>query len=199
MNPIARMMKSYINMPLKKALPLLFICAILLVSITGCTSSTNTSSSKTATATVAKATPIAMSTPTATASFDPLLTKLIPTLKAEYGNDAVTQRAKGSNINYDAVYVNFESNGHMTTAEIRNEGSTDAASSSFETFSTCISGDVKDPGSVTHFGQQAATIALGHTPTTVNDVYCKGTGKLAGVDNEYIQYDQLLISTTFYV
>ncbi len=198
MNPIARMMKRYINMPLKKALPLLFICAILLVSITGCTSSTNTSSSKTATATVAKATPIATSTPTATASFDPLLTKLIPTLKAEYGNDAVTQRAKGSNSNFDAVYVNFESNGHGTTAEIRNEGSTDAASSSFKTFSTCIPGFVLDLGSVTHFGQQAATVALGYTPTTVNDVYCKGTGKWAGVDNEYIQYDQLLISTTFY-
>jgi len=37
MNPITRMMKSCINMPLKKALPLLFIFAILLVSVMGCT------------------------------------------------------------------------------------------------------------------------------------------------------------------
>jgi len=36
MNPITKMMKRYINMPLKKALPLLFIYAILLVSITVC-------------------------------------------------------------------------------------------------------------------------------------------------------------------
>lgn len=38
MNPITRMMKRYINLPLKKALPLLFVCVILLtcVGITGC-------------------------------------------------------------------------------------------------------------------------------------------------------------------
>jgi hypothetical protein len=42
MNPIARMMKRYIKTPLKYALPLLFIGALVLVSIRGCTSSTNT-------------------------------------------------------------------------------------------------------------------------------------------------------------
>ena len=42
MNPIARMMKRYINMPLKKALPLLFIGALVLVATTGCTTSTTT-------------------------------------------------------------------------------------------------------------------------------------------------------------
>ena len=40
MNPIVRMMKRYINMPLKYALPLLFIGALVLASTTGCTSST---------------------------------------------------------------------------------------------------------------------------------------------------------------
>jgi hypothetical protein len=39
MNPITRMMKRYIKMPLKYALPLLFIGALVLVSISGCTSS----------------------------------------------------------------------------------------------------------------------------------------------------------------
>ncbi|MFZ1021945.1 MAG: hypothetical protein WCE82_01905 [Halobacteriota archaeon] len=53
-----------------------------------------------------------------------------------------------------------------------------------------------DTGSNTHFGQQAATVALGHAPTTVNDAYLKGTGESAGVDNEYIQYDQFFIMTT---
>jgi hypothetical protein len=42
MNPIARMMKRYINMPLKKALPLLFIGALVLAATTGCTTNTTT-------------------------------------------------------------------------------------------------------------------------------------------------------------
>jgi archaellin len=46
MNLIARMMKRYIKTPLKYALPLLFIGALVLVSTTGCiTTTTNTSSS----------------------------------------------------------------------------------------------------------------------------------------------------------
>jgi hypothetical protein len=45
MNPIARMMKRYINMPLRKALPLLFICALLLVSVMGCTGRQETNKS----------------------------------------------------------------------------------------------------------------------------------------------------------
>ena len=40
MNLIVRMMKRYIKTPLKYALPLLFIGALVLVSISGCTSST---------------------------------------------------------------------------------------------------------------------------------------------------------------
>ena len=55
MNPIARMMKRYIKTPLKYALPLLFIGALVLVSMSGCTSSTNT----------------ATATPTAAASAGP--------------------------------------------------------------------------------------------------------------------------------
>ena len=134
-------------------------------------------------------------TPTVKTSFDPLLAKLVPTLKAEYGNNMVDQRAKGTNINFDAIYVTSEKNGKVTIAEIRNEGSIAAASNFFKT-SPCISSDIKTPGSVTHLGQQAATVALGHAPTTVNDVYCKGTGDYLGVDNEYIQYDQLIVITT---
>lgn len=38
-------MKRYINMPLRKALPLLFICAILLIGTTGCTTTTNKTTS----------------------------------------------------------------------------------------------------------------------------------------------------------
>ena len=45
MNPITRMMKRYINMPLKKALPLLFICSLVLVATMGCTTNTTTQNS----------------------------------------------------------------------------------------------------------------------------------------------------------
>ena len=45
MNPIAKMMKRYIKMPLKKALPLLFIGALVLVATTGCTQNTTTQNS----------------------------------------------------------------------------------------------------------------------------------------------------------
>lgn len=70
MNPIVRMMKSYIKMPLKKALPLLFISALVLCATTGCTSNT-ASPTPTAQATVvatatAKVTATAKATPTAT-------------------------------------------------------------------------------------------------------------------------------------
>jgi hypothetical protein len=56
MNPIVRTLKRYIKMPLKYALPLLFIGALVLVSTTGCTSETSTASvtpAATAKATVA--------------------------------------------------------------------------------------------------------------------------------------------------
>ncbi|MGB7901277.1 MAG: hypothetical protein WCG09_02365 [Halobacteriota archaeon] len=43
MNPIARMMKRYIKTPLRYALPLLFIGALVLVSMSGCVSSNTTS------------------------------------------------------------------------------------------------------------------------------------------------------------
>src|SRR5665647_821505 len=42
MTPIVRMMKRYIKMPLKYALPLLFISALVLISTTGCVSNTTT-------------------------------------------------------------------------------------------------------------------------------------------------------------
>ena len=37
------------------------------------------------------------------------------------------------------------------------------------------------------------TVALGHAPSAVNDVYVKGPGNNEGIDTEYIQYDSILI------
>ena len=189
--------------PITAMVVLLLVVASLLVS--GCTSSTSPTATPTVKATVAataiiKATaiPTATATPIDTASFDPLLAKMATALKAEYGSSAVSQRSKNSKLNKgndDAVLVAFESNGRTTTVSIVNEGSIDAASRMFKSHSTCLSHSILDIGSNTHFGQQAATVALGHAPTTVNDVYCKGTDTFSGADNEYLQYDQLYIST----
>ena len=53
MNPVARTMKQYIKTPLKYALPLLLIGALVLVSMSGCLSRTGTSAVSTATPTTA--------------------------------------------------------------------------------------------------------------------------------------------------
>ncbi len=79
MNPITRMMKRYIKMPLKYALPLLFIGSLVLVSISGCTSPTNsnqaagnTSQAASTTATITtSASASASATPSATPSNTP--------------------------------------------------------------------------------------------------------------------------------
>jgi hypothetical protein len=68
MNPIARMMKRYIKTPLKYALPLLFIGALVFVSISGCVSTPTTSPSPTAQQTQVTTTPTSQASPTAASS-----------------------------------------------------------------------------------------------------------------------------------
>jgi hypothetical protein len=91
MNPIAVMMKRYIKTPLKYALPLLFIGALVLVSISGCTSPATTSpspSASSATAQQAKVTPSPTSeasptpTPTAQPTTTPSATKVATEIDA---------------------------------------------------------------------------------------------------------------------
>jgi hypothetical protein len=66
MNSITRMMKWFIKTPLRYALPLLFIGANVLVTISGCVSPATTSPSPAASA--ATAAPVATATPAATAT-----------------------------------------------------------------------------------------------------------------------------------
>jgi hypothetical protein len=160
------MMKRYIKTPLKYALPLLFIRSLVLVSISGCTSSNNT--------TTATPTATASASSTNKAGFDPLLAKMEPTLKAEYGNKMVNRLPKNANQTSDELAVAIESNGTITTVNIRNDGTTDQASRDFKALSTPDSTDGLAPGSVIHFGLQAATVAFGHAPSAVNDAYLKG-------------------------
>ena len=65
MNAIVRMIKRYIKTPLKYALPLLFIGALVLVSISGCTSPATTSPSPTAQQAQVTAAPTSEASPTA--------------------------------------------------------------------------------------------------------------------------------------
>ena len=64
MNPISRMMKRYIKTPLRYALPLLFIGALVLVSISGCTSPSTTSPSTTAQQATVTPAPTSQAAPT---------------------------------------------------------------------------------------------------------------------------------------
>ena len=94
MNPIARIMKRYIKMPLKYALPLLFIGALVLASTTGCVSTpTDATPTPKVTPTVkASVATTAMPTATATAGFNPLLATLQSKLKSQYAANKMTTK-----------------------------------------------------------------------------------------------------------
>jgi len=190
-NPITRMMKRCIKTPLKYALPLLFIGSLALVSISGCTSST---SNPTATP---SATP---SVTTTTSSFDPLLVKLQTALNSEYGSTWLIGRMNASG-GANEIYMTPKANSStVTNVWFTNDGSIANASANFAAQADLSSGPnnstVLTPSLESHIGSDAATVALGHTPSTVNDAYFKGTGDWAGFDNEYIQYDQIFVYST---
>jgi hypothetical protein len=83
MNPIARIMKRYIKTPLKYALPLLFIGALVLVSISGCTSPTTSPSPS--------ASSVPTATPTATPTPSPSPSPAQPTTKSGPVGATLTQ------------------------------------------------------------------------------------------------------------
>jgi hypothetical protein len=96
MNPIIRMMKRYIKMPLKYALPLLFISALVLSATTGCTDSTSPTATPTATV-KATATPTVKATATPQASVttsNELRLSLFTTLMESEGYKSVTPFTK---------------------------------------------------------------------------------------------------------
>jgi hypothetical protein len=174
-------MKRYIKMPLKKALPLLFISALVLVSISGCTSSTNPT-----------ATPKAATTTSTVLGFTPLLQKMEPTLKTQFGSK-VSEGAK-----HDGIYVTWTTKkGWNATAGIDDRGTSEAASRAYNVLKTPDNTEKNDPSNVTGFGQAAATAALGHTPTVIHDVYLTGVGQWAGVNMEYLQYDQIFVQISY--
>ena len=142
------------------------------------------------------------STPTPTSSFDPILSKMEPMLKAEYTspNAIITiyesPKNAGQSVDELRFIMNYPANGTTIGAVISNEGAGQAAAGVNSLSASDISsGGVQ--GTPTSFGLQAATVALGHVPSTVNDVYVKGTGNNEGIDNEYIQYDSLFVQVMY--
>jgi hypothetical protein len=99
------------------------------------------------------------------------------------------------------IYMTPKANSStVTNVWFHNDGSVSNASTDFATQADPSSGPnnstVLTPSLESHIGSDAATVALGHTPSTVNDAYFKGTGDWVGFDNEYIQYDQISVYIT---
>jgi hypothetical protein len=183
------MIKRYKKTPHKYAVPLLCIGVLVLaVSISGCPNNTNSTP-----------TPTPSAAPTTKASFDPLLVKMEQTLKTQYPSAVGwKQSPKNENQTNDELLFLMTSNGKDIYVDIRNYSSTDEASGVFRSLSTPDSTNKLAPGCATYLGQQAATVALGHAPSTVQDVYLKGIGQWAGVDNEYIQFDHIVMLIDIY-
>jgi hypothetical protein len=172
----------------------LFLLGVVVVALGGggSNSSSTISTSPTAAPTAAAAAPSAASSATPPSSFDPVLAKMEPTLKAEYGAANVTQEAAA--IRVDVTYEN----GTNTLAVIDNRGASEASASvNFLSGQDISNGYVNSPGLTTNFGLQAATVALGHAPSEVKDIFVKGTGNNAGMNEEYIQYDSLYIDVYY--
>ena len=74
MNPIARMMKRFIKTPLRYALPLLFVGALVLVSISGCVSTPTASPSPTEQQATVAPSPSSQASPTAAPTATPAAT-----------------------------------------------------------------------------------------------------------------------------
>ena len=135
-------------------------------------------------------------------SFDPILTKMEPVLKAEYtspnANITITESPKNAGQSVDMLHfdVYYPANGTTIGATIDNRGASEASASVTSLSASDISGGGVQ-GTPTNFGLQAATVALGHAPSLVQDYYVKGAGMHEGTNSEYIQYDSLLIQVTY--
>jgi hypothetical protein len=206
MKSIARMMKRYVKTPLKYALPLLFIGALVLVSISGCTSTTNNTATNGGHDQLLSA--IAANIQSGESANNPTVTNwtVIPNEAPAYLWQAYQKDpnalpdipASVPRGNYSEVTMNeqwTDSNGVQRglVAFITNEISTANATADFK-YQTAIrgsNGTVSD-GHETAYARSEVAAALGHTPTTVNDLSWHYSGEPAA-QHEYIQYDNILI------
>jgi hypothetical protein len=102
------MMKRYINMPLKYALPLLFIGLLVLVSISGCIdNTTNTSPSPSASSATTTPSAAASAAPaqSSTNGHDPLLSAIAAQIQKDDSRNAPTIKNYSVVKNYTVGYV----------------------------------------------------------------------------------------------
>jgi hypothetical protein len=179
MNPITRMMKRYIKTPLKYALPLLFVGALVLVSISGCTTTNNT---PTATPTGAPSATAA----TNTATFDPALKKLETALKSEYPGVGITEYAADANHTADYLGISYTlPNGNTLTGTADN-GTVSYQTGRYQTLEKPITDETLDQANATAFGQSAVASVLGGGVTTQDtNLQTPGTPYFS---DEYILY-----------
>jgi hypothetical protein len=190
------MMKRYIKMPLKYALPLLFVCALIFASTAGCTSSTSPAATATVKATVVTT---AMPKATTTAGFDPLLATLESKLKSQFAANKITtkQLPKSANSVYDELIITVSlPNGDNVTAVFRNYSSVAGATNYYAAMAK-EDASTNGQANPTYFGQEAMKAALGHAPTVVKDTALlleAGGAAPTPVDYEVIQYDTIVVT-----
>lgn len=138
MNPLIRIMKRYIKTPLKYALPLLFIGALVLVSMSGCLSRTSTSSLATATPTAPNGT-ASNSRISLTASYQGVYVSDNQFIQPKAGNKYVQIYVTVTNVNYPGETIGnqfyfklFDSKneGHNPTTASFGEGGLQSISNS---------------------------------------------------------------------
>ena len=176
-------------MPLKYALPLLFIGALVLSATTGCVSNSNPTAAPTVAAT-ATLTATAKPTSTTTSGFDPLLIKLETAIKNDttLTKTLTERRPKSANQSVDVLYAQtILPDGTVITATFTNEGTTAAATGRWQ----LLTQGEQIGQTVTHFAQSDATTALGHKPNTINDAAFEQFQGDPTTLVEYIQYDNI--------
>ena len=188
-------------MPLKYALPLLFIGVLVLASTTGCVSTpTDATPTPKVTPTVkASVATTAMPTATATAGFNPLLATLQSKLKSQYAANKMTtkQLPKKTDQSIDELVVTVSlPNGDNVTALFRNYSSVADATKYYEMMAKEDS-TTNGHANPTYFGQDAVKAALGHSPIVVKDTALQlqaGGATPTPVDYEVIQYDTIVVT-----
>ena len=185
MNQITRMMKRYIKTPLKYALPLLFVGALVLVSISGCVSTPTPTVSPTVTSSAtATATPAAN-----TNNIGAMLTSIMGAIPNK-NNDVSSWGAQPS-IPGQVSRVSF-SWGNYDGADISHFNTVANATIQYNKLVQNYVNQSFSKEAPVYWGLSYYTTAAGHAPTVKNaqTFYVGGDSK---IHESFIQYDNVVI------
>jgi hypothetical protein len=165
---------------------------VALLSVAGCTTSTNQSSTN------PSAQPSNVPETNITTSLsklNPLLVALEPKLKTEYAANNVTTSwdYAAPDLKYTALeaFVSLPG-GQNVTARFNNYDSV-ANATAWKSYAENRTDIIPDPSNATHFAQDAVQAVLGHTPTVVNDTSWQ-VGGVPHTNYEVIQYDTFVVT-----